>query len=252
MKILITGGLGFIGSHVSKKLVELGHDVFIYDNQVSRKVTAVVGAKVVSHKNFYFEEWDTIIHLAGKGIVLAGCDVEMIETNMIFAREVLRTPCRVLYASSAATRWPHSQYAWTKIYNESIANKYSTGFRFQNVYGERDNGIVGKMLRSCIYGKEMTIAGGEQKRDFVHVSDVVDCLVSHLESSEKIVEVGTGITTSVNQLIEMAERITGKELICNRIDLPYYESPESFSPTPLKTFISLEQGLSNYHLSLTL
>ena len=187
-KILITGGHGFIGSHLAERLVRDGHNVFIYDNKVNRKVTHIARTEVVSYQDFFFNSWDYIIHLAAKGVVIPGCDVEMIESNIYFAKQALSTPYRTLYASSAAVHWPMTQYSWSKIYNEKLGMMHpnATGFRFQNAYGPRDNGVIGKLLKAVISGDTFKINGGEQQRDYTWVGDIVNAIVNKLHSYKQL------------------------------------------------------------------
>ena len=252
-KILITGGHGFIGSHLAERLVRDGHNVFIYDNKVNRKVTHIARTEVVSYQDFFFNSWDYIIHLAAKGVVIPGCDVEMIESNIYFAKQALSTPYRTLYASSAAVHWPMTQYSWSKIYNEKLGNMHpnACGFRFQNAYGMRDNGIVGKLIKAAISGELITINGGEQQRDYTYIDDIVNAIIVNLDSKEKIIEIGTGEMTRLNDLVDVVERVTGRYINKKYDTFPEYETPLSVAPTGLDKYTNLETGIRKYYKQLT-
>ena len=119
------------------------------------------------------------------------------------------------------------------------------------VYGEHDNGVIGKLLKACLPNKPFTLNGGDQQRDFVHVSDVVRVLCGY-ESLQRITPVGTGIVHSIHEVIQIAERVTGKILDYDHAPLGSHEIEYSICEKPLKNFITLEEGMRQYCLTLSL
>ena len=254
MKILVTGGLGFIGSHLCPRLLEDGHEVYIYDNRSNNKVERILGTKEVI--DFKSQSWDLVYHLAAKATINPGYDFDTITSNIILAREVLSLPTRVVYCSSAAVKHPKTLYALSKMDNDEYAkrNQRAEGVRFENVYGERDNGVIGKILRCCLSGELFTINGGTQQRDFVYVSDVIEQLVSYTQwvLLGEVTPIGTGVVHTIEEAIQICERVTGKLLNCEYGPLADHEAKYSICEKPLKTFVGLESGIHQYYLSLTL
>lgn len=233
MRILITGGLGFIGSHLAERLRH-EHDVTIIDNFSNNKVDSVKGCYVFKDDIRTFrtlEFYDYVIHLAAIATISNEFNPELYDVNVRGFNNICRITCgNFLYASSAAAINKLNDYGKTKAYNE-WACKYGCGFRFFNVWGERDNGVVGKLMNG-----NATIYGGEQTRDFIHVNDVVDCIVNNLDS-KGIIEVGTGVETSIKELADL-------------IGKPYSLQPEkefeekrSVCVNPLKNVKSIREYL---------
>jgi len=112
-------------------------------------------------------------------------------------------------------------YSLSKLHGEDICRMYSKlygvntfCFRYFNVYGNRQpikgqySPVIGVFMRQKQNGQELTIVGdGEQRRDFVNVSDVVDANIlianSDIEKNGQVANVGTGINYSVNEIAQM-------------------------------------------------
>lgn len=229
MSTLITGGLGFIGSHLAKAIP----DARIYDRKDGKAMISIYG------------EYDTIFHLAASTYLTEGYDKQMIEDNIILTNELFNYHYldRIVYASSAAIYNPNNLYSYTKRYNEDIAPEGATGLRYYNVYGFGDNGIVSKLIKAAFTGELIKIYGGEQTRDFIHVDDVVRETIKAVDSTEKIIDIGTGVETSINELITMVERISGKAInIIHESPIPI-EVKRSRCVYPLSDFTTLRDGL---------
>ena len=241
-RVLVTGGLGFIGSHLCPELYKAGHEVHIFDNCSNNKVDRIDGCKLVgSYEN---TKYDTVYHLAGTGSINPEMNPELIYNNIIFARDILSLPFRIVYASSASVYGVDNQYKLSKQYNEHLGNLHpnACGLRFFNVYGANDNGVVGKMLRACQSGEKFTIYGGQQTRDFIYVADVVNTIMK-LGDATGIRDIGTGKPTSIEKLKQIIEHELGKVLDVNyETSLPY-ETKHSQCANPIKHFTTLEVGI---------
>lgn len=214
-RILVTGGAGFIGFHLCRRLSELTTDLTIYDNLSSGKidnVKEVPKAKFVKgdildlQKLCSMEKSDLIYHLAAQVVVPYSMEnpVEDFETNARGTLNVLekarKNDAKLVFASSAAVYGnpdifptaenygfnPFSCYGLSKVVGEEYCNMYASQYglditilRFANVYGPRCHGVINDFFDKI--GKnpnKLEIIGtGLQSRDFVHVSDVVDALV---------------------------------------------------------------------------
>lgn len=232
--ILVTGGDGFIGSHLIKQLGVLGNEVFNMDIKDGLDINSKVferGRDIDKD-----DPYDVIFHLAA--YVSASKSIEephkCYETNITGLLNVLDIPHKkFVFASSAAVygdrhdqvgpnimEWDDefmdnllTPYAKSKLIGETLVEELSPNhsiLRFFNVYGENQNPEYGAVIQSFIdcykQNKHLTIYGdGEQTRDFIHVDDVVDALIlaSEIENPSTTFNVGSGIGTTVNELAHL-------------------------------------------------
>jgi UDP-glucose 4-epimerase len=211
-KIFVTGGAGFIGSHLCKKLSNSTRNLTIYDNLSSGKIENVkylpkirfVKGDILNLKQLHSQEkTDLIFHLAAQVVVPYSMEnpIEDFETNARGTLNVLekarKDDARVVFASSAAVYGnptklptpeeygfnPFSCYGLSKVVGEEYCNMYSkqygldvTILRLANVYGSGCHGVINDFLDKLNLNPEQLeiIGTGLQSRDFVHVSDAVD------------------------------------------------------------------------------
>jgi len=234
VNILVTGGAGFIGTNLIKRLLKEAHNVVSIDNYDSGlKENEQEGAKYFFHdiENIdYLNEikFDIIYHLAALSRIQPSfqdpsetfrVNVKGTEAVCEFARQ---HNSKVVYAGSSS-RWhdPHqSPYACYKHLGEEVCKMYRKVYdldieiaRFYNVYGPHEivdgdwAAVIGIWRRQIRDGDPITIVGdGEQRRDFTHVDDIVDGLIRigfGQEKHEDAWELGTGINYSINEVYEM-------------------------------------------------
>jgi UDP-glucose 4-epimerase len=214
-RILVTGGAGFIGFHLCKKLLDFTPNLTIYDNLSSGKIENVkdlpkanlVKGDILSLKELCaVEKTDLIFHLAAQVVVPYSMEnpAEDFETNAHGTLNVLekarKDDARLVFASSAAVYGnpaklptpedygfnPFSCYGLSKVVGEEYCSMYVkqygldiTILRLANVYGSRCHGVISDFLDKISRNpaKLEIIGTGLQSRDFVHVSDVVDAFL---------------------------------------------------------------------------
>jgi UDP-glucose 4-epimerase len=247
-KILVTGGAGFIGFHLCKKLSDLTDNLSIYDNLSSGKMENVkdvpkakfVKGDILDIKKLCFQEKaDLIYHLAAQVVVPYSMEnpMEDFETNakgtLCVLEKARKDDAKLVFASSAAvygnpTQLPTSEdygfhpfscYGLSKVVGEEYCQMYQEQYgldivitRFANVYGSRCHGVIHDFLDKLAKNpnKLEIIGTGQQSRDFVHVSDVVDVLVSAGSSESangKTYNIGYGKTTKIIDLAKMMLKI---------------------------------------------
>ena len=223
-RILVTGGAGFIGFHLTKKFTDSNLDVTIYDNLSHGKMQNVKDnpkAKFVKgdirnlKKLCGTEKADVIIHLAAQVVVPYSMEnpTEDFDTNARGTLNVLekarKDDSRILFASSAAIYGnptklptpeeygfhPFSCYGLSKVVGEEYCQMYTSQYgldttvlRFANVYGSRCHGVINDFLDKLEKNpKKLEIIGtGQQSRDFVNVADIVNAIIS-AASEEKAI-----------------------------------------------------------------
>ena len=244
MKILVTGGAGFIGTNLIKRLLTEGHEVHSLDNYDSGLVeNHIEGCNYISGDIEQIEYWrgdkfDLCYHLAALSRIQPSFEnpLETFRVNTAATLSVAdwakHNNVKVVYAGSSS-RWhdPYqSPYACFKHMGEEIYKLYKKVYnldveicRFYNVYGPKEivegdwAAVIGIWRRQVKNGEKITIVGdGEQRRDFTHVDDIIDGLCKIGIGSEKhedAWELGTGINYSINEVYEMFKEKFGTDSI---------------------------------------
>lgn len=260
MKVLITGGAGFIGSHLVELLLAAGDPVRILDNLSTGKKENLPSAGTIEFIEGDIRDaavvessvrgMDAIVHLAAVASVQASIDdpITTHQCNLDGTLHLLESARRhgikrFLYASSAAVYGdtdlvpvaeshpidPLSPYAADKLAGEHYLMFYfrkygldATAFRFFNIYGPRQDpsspysGVISIFTDHLIQNRPVTLFGdGRQTRDFVYVGDLAKVLVqalSHAGTAGQVINVGRGKQSSLLDLIETLERLSGKVL----------------------------------------
>jgi UDP-glucose 4-epimerase len=233
MKILVTGGAGFIGTNLIKRLLFEGHNVESIDNYDSGLVSNHVdGCNYhmgdIESIDLMDKDFDMIYHLAGLSRIQPSFKnpTETFRVNTIGTESVCsfakKINAKVVYAGSSS-RWHdpfQSPYACYKHMGEEICKMYRKVYdmdieivRFYNVYGPNEvvdgdwAAVIGIWRRQVINKEPITIVGdGNQRRDFTHVIDIVDGLYRVGTSNEKhedAWELGTGTNYSILEVYEM-------------------------------------------------
>jgi len=246
MKALVTGGVGFVGTNLIKRLLEEGYDVVSIDNYSSGfKENHQDGCRYwdydLSDKYCPIlerNEYDIIFHMAALARIQPSIKNphKTILNNFVSALNVLETArkndVRFVYAGSSSFHHGlyESPYAWSKHSGEQLCKLYSNIYdlstvvcRFYNVYGsyQVEEGtwatVIGKFENQFRNNKPLTVVGdGEQRRDFTHIDDIVDGLIKCSEQPFRgeIFELGRGKNYSINEIADMF----GKDY--PRINLP--------------------------------
>ena len=246
MRVLVTGGSGFIGRHVVRRLLARGDEVVVADlvsfpdgeietvqgdlcelDVVERAVTSVL---------------DAVVHLAALPSVLQSVNdpYGTFRTNVL-ATELLLERCRTegvgrfVFASTNAVVGnvgsdtidekiplaPLTPYGATKAASEMLLSAYSecyglitVALRFTNIYGagmQTKDSVIARLMRAAASGGGIQIYGdGEQLRDYLYVTDAARAieLGLSLEVSDTVT-IGAAESVSMNVLHELACQATG-------------------------------------------
>lgn len=223
MNVLVTGGAGFIGSHIVDRLIADGHNVIVIDDlstgkkeNINKKALFVEADLKTWDLNAISMHIDAVMHIAGNASVVKGfSDIGYdIHTNLEMTARVLdfvvsRKISKLLYASSMtvyndrADEHPVSYYGAAKLAAENFikitANRKDLGFKLKttvfrmfNVYGPRQDlsnpyqGVLAIFLGKLLNAEPIKIFGdGNQVRDFIYIDDVVDAWIKELNIDHK-------------------------------------------------------------------
>ena len=214
MRALVTGGVGFIGTNLIKRLLRDGQDVVSVDNySTGVKENQQDGChyydfdlsktnnlqKELSVETLENGKFDTIFHLAALARIQPSLKSphKTLFNNFVSTLNILEyareNDIKFVYAGSSSKHHGlyGSPYAWSKFSGEELCKLYSSVYdvptsicRFYNVYGthQLEDGpyctVVGVFQNQYKDGIPLTVTGnGEQRRDFTHVDDIVDGLV---------------------------------------------------------------------------
>lgn len=267
MKILVTGGAGFLGSHVADALSEAGHAVTIFDRVNSTYLRSdqemVVGDLMDEVlMNSLVQGKDVVYHFAG----IADIDVcaqrptETARINILGTVQLLEA-CRkaevkrFVFASSAYV-FSDSGYFYrsSKRACESFIEDYANLFdlkytclRYGSLYGERadENNSIYRLIKQAIHDGKVTYQGqGDELREFIHVRDAAKNSVKILEpefENSHIILTGNE-KMSYRELLEMIKEILGHRITIETVPsvrkAHYKITPYNFSPKLGKKLVS--------------
>lgn len=237
MKILVTGGAGFVGSHLCERLIQLNNIVVSIDNYSSGSIANhIEGVSYIKEdvKNIFdiglLTDFDIVYHLGEYSRVEQSYDdlETVLDYNLYSINAIIKFAklcnAKFLYSASSTKFCEESgslsPYAWTKSVNVDYVKNYAKWYGldyaityFYNVYGKREisNGkystVVAKFLNIKKEGGTTlpVTSPGTQRRNFTHVDDIVDGLILVALKGEGD-HYGIGSPESFN-ILELAEMI---------------------------------------------
>jgi UDP-glucose 4-epimerase len=271
--VLVTGGAGFIGSHLADRLLAEGHRVISVDDLSTGRIANLVDARGYG-KEFTFFNMDVradgllplferhrpevVFHLAAQSGVRPSLDDPVLDAsiNVMGTLNVLACSAtvearKVVYAASGGTIYgeprrlpvkessaqashPLSPYGISKKvvvdylgFFQRYRGLEHTSLALGNVYGPRQDprgeaGVIAIFASRMLADEPVTIFGdGNQTRDYVFIDDVVHAFVQSMDRGPgKLVNIGTGLETSVNHIYRLLAEIVG------------YEREPEFGPLP--------------------
>ncbi len=257
MRILITGGAGFIGSHVADAFLAEGHEVGVVDDLSTGTRENLDGRVRFWQTDIRDKGLDGIValfrpeiishHAAQMSVSVStrdprgDADINILGSLNLLEAAVRHGARRVLFASTGGAMYgeqedlptaesvfpePVSPYGVAKLAVERYLHAFrvmhgleAVALRYANVYGPRQNphgeaGVVAIFCRALLEGRSLMVNGdGGQTRDYVYVGDVVraSLLAARLtlDQSFPILNIGTGLQTSVNELARRLGELSG-------------------------------------------
>lgn len=212
-KYVVTGGAGFVGTNLIKRLLSDGHEVLSIDNYSTGKKENHIDNTNVGYMQKDISDIGTykgmpmhvdgVFHLAALARIQPSFEHPSLsfEANSLGTQYLMewvrKKDCPLVYAGSSSIHGDKyaNPYTFTKWVGEEIIKMYSKIYdvptiitRFYNVYGEHQAtegaycNVLGIFQRLFGEGRPLTITGdGEQRRDFTYVGDIVDGIVKSME-----------------------------------------------------------------------
>ena len=296
MKVLLTGGAGFVGSWVGEALIADGNEIFIIDDLSTGKIQNIpkdanfVKADIKDRDRLekIFEDFkpEVVNHHAAQMNVrnsvedpIFDAQVNILGTINLLELSIQHEIKKFMFASTGGAIYgepevipciedtlpaPVSPYGISKYAVEQYLNYYKAVhglshvvLRYSNVYGPRQNphgeaGVVAIFCDRIKYGNPCEIFGdGRQTRDYVYVEDVARANILSLNAKDAILNIGTAIETSVNDIVRKLRTVTNRDVQVvysprrrgevDRIALEIKRAGELLGWSP---HVSLEEGLS--------
>ena len=306
VRCMVTGGAGFIGSHVCESFIESSSDVLVIDN-----LSTGESANIPSSCNFIHGDItekgllqkvvsdfkpNLVIHLAAQSSVTRSVNDPSLDSNvnvigsllLLESLKNLEQRPRFIYSSTGGAAYgspnkipvdenhdvqPISQYGASKLAAEYYISLYSrlynfstVNFRLGNVYGPRqrsdlESGVISIFTEKIIKEESLKLFGyGKACRDYIYVSDVVDAfkIASKLDFEGEIFNLGTGVATKVEEVMDCLVNCLGKEpsaveklpLRQGELDSISLSSLSFNKKTGWKPKVNLENGISLFVDSL--
>ncbi len=280
MRALVTGGNGFLGSHLVMALLERGDSVTILERS-SSDISRI--SETLPHIYFYsldegsletpFAEntgIDIVFHTATSYGKKAESALQMLEENTVFSLQLLEMAVKYgveKFINMDTYYHPFiNAYALSKKHfsqwGEFISVQEKIRFinlKLEHMYGPGDSDhkfviyVIRKLLNEV---PELDLTLGEQRLDFVYVDDVISATILLAERCQKEgfyfnCPVGSGEDVSIRDFVEMVKRITGSETKLNYGIVPYRENEVMFSQADTSILkrmgwapsVNLEEGI---------
>jgi UDP-glucose 4-epimerase len=283
MKILLTGGAGYIGSHTAVTLIEAGHEVTLFDNlsnsdsSVLQSLEKITGKKItfiegdirdfeLLSKTLKDHKIDIVMHFAGlKAVGESAQDPTRYYDNNVggslsLIKAMQENAIKKIVFSSSATVYgepqylpydedhptnPINPYGRTKLFIEEILrdivasdSEWSvTALRYFNPVGAHESGLIGESPKGIlnnlmpyivkvasgeleklkVFGNDYETRDGTGERDYIHVMDLVEGHLAALNFLKEhkgwhVINLGSGKSTTVLELINTFERISHKKI----------------------------------------
>jgi nucleoside-diphosphate-sugar epimerase len=247
MKILVTGNRGFIGTHISMLLSE-----------TNAAFTGIDKGDTIPKDRF-----DIILHFGARTLIRNSLQYpyEYFTDNEGYTMQILEK-CRrddsvIVFPTSGSVSLPTNPYSLSKKNGEDWVKMYTLLYgvkshilKLFNIYGEGSRkGAVYLFSKAAAENKPAIVYGdGTHRRDFVYVKDLVNYIyeIINAKISTGVHEIGTGIGTSIMELISIIEKVSHKKIkveykpyILEEAEDLHALHPSLISPT------SLSKGVQN-------
>ena len=233
-KTLITGGNGFIGSHLNVFLINNGYDVEILKDDVKNSLKTNYKADIVVHlagKNEGSKDYIKENNVRGTLNVLEFCKDNHAKLLFVSTVGVYGNPLYIPIDENHPPK-PTNSYSKSKLEAEILCKDFSdrygievTVLRLANVYGmgQKAKFLIPSILESIKKNKEIKInSPGDIKRDFVYIDDILDAFlkcINFKRNNFEVFNIGSGYSVSIAEIIKIFAETLNKKLKINYLNL---------------------------------
>lgn len=236
-KILLTGSTGFIGKFLKKQLLKDGYDVLefnyfngdISDSLVWEKIPSVDLVIHAAALTSVPDSWDYSHKYFKTNFLGTICALEYCKkynSRLIFLSSYLYGNQEILPINEDAELKCSNPYALSKKFAEDTCRFYSESFNISvsvirpfNIFGpgQNENFLIPQLINQIIEGKEINVKDLNPKRDYIYIYDLIDLISKVIKKEYRfiVVNAGSGISYSVNEIISKIQESLGTNLQVN-------------------------------------
>ncbi|WP_199621692.1 NAD-dependent epimerase/dehydratase family protein [Paenibacillus alkalitolerans] len=275
MNVLVTGATGFLGSHMVKELVKEGHHVIIFKRSSSncRRIAQVlpylcvynldktgidvpfqeIGEihAVIHTATCYGRDNESMAEIAAANISFP---LQLLETAVAYGTKTFFNTDTFSNTGSLISNYLPGYHLskkhfleWGRYFSETKGIRF-INMKLEHLYGPLDSEqkFIPKVINSCLNNEpELLLSPGEQKRDFIYLDDAISAYLVLLDktpeqtSSFYEYQVGTGVSTSIRDLVELIHRVTRSRTLLKFGAIPYRDNEIMFSQAVIDPLVAL-------------
>jgi len=265
--ILITGYMGFIGSHLISFLEKKGYNIIKLEQDIRNDIKFDGKVDVVVHlaaliKNIYPEKELNEVNVKGTLNVLEFCKKNKVK--LVYSSSVAVYGDKNALIKESDNCNPVTIYGKTKLEAERLCKKYSDLYgikcvilRFANIYGtgQKTGFLISDILEGLKYNKNINLNNPNIRRDFVYIDDALDSILKAINFEKEdfsIFNISYGKSISIGEIVDTIAKVSGRKLdvtyrSSNKdtlLDL-YYDISRTKKILKWKPNFSFEQGIKD-------
>lgn len=240
-KVLLTGSTGFIGKNLYLQLQNKGHEIFPVNSlngDITKQETwnSFPQADIVVHlaaRTFVPDSWTQPLSFLSTNLNGTACALEYCKNSkaqLIFISSYLYGNPESLPISEEAKLFANNPYSLSKKMAEELCKFYSDNFGVKviilrpfNVYGpgQGDNFLIPQIIKQIYSHNKIEVKDLKPKRDYVYVEDFVTAIERcfYLDDYFNIINIGTGISYSVDEVISLTQKIIGSNCVVESLEV---------------------------------
>jgi len=252
LKILLSGSHGFIGSHLKQSLIDEGIEVRLVQHELLENLDILKAIAIDFQPTI-------IIHMAAYGNLITQTDDELIIQanytnlfNLLHASRDVKYEMFINFSTSSTLLPYNTMYSATKAGGERLCKAFANKYQKRIVsvqpftvtgLGEPKEHLIPTLIRSCLNGEKMRFVGSPV-HDYIGIDDFIDAIRLITENYDlyDTVQIGTGVKTTNQEVLEIVERVTGKKANITTVsNMRNYDTKDWVADTTMIKSLGWEQ-----------